>query len=382
MEHEFSRPDDAAQRIARRVEPILIVGSEPRESYRVSVALEKQGYRTIVAADGEAALELAHKQNPLFVILDVALPQMDGWQVCRELRRASDVPILILTASGAASERIKGLALGADDYVVKPCSVEELIARMSAILRRTRPDLLKVAPVLLAHRELTLDVDKRKVTLRGHAVSLTSFEYKLLHALMTAAGRIFLREELLNRLYPNGEAVIDRVIDVHIGNLRRKIEANPSSPVYILTARGLGYQFADEEMSVDERPLQDEGNYRRFFEDAMIGMYQTTLGGRYVAANPMLARMLGYGGAAELIENTIDLNDEFYVARERRAEFTELIREHEAVRNFESPVYRRDGSVIWVSEHAVAHKDGAGQLIGFQGTTIDVTERKLAEMAL
>ncbi|MGI9107863.1 MAG: response regulator [Pyrinomonadaceae bacterium] len=378
MEHESPRPHDAQCRVACRVEPILIVENNQRESYLVSVALEQEGFKTIVAGDGEQALELARRHNPLFVILDVVLPLKDGWEVCRELRRASDVPILILTAKGAASERIRGLSLGADDYVVKPCSGGELAARVTAILRRMQPDLFKIDPVL-SHGELTLDADKRKVTLRGHAVSLTSFEYKLLRALMSAAGRIFLREELLNRLYPNGEAVIDRVIDVHIGNLRRKIEVNPSNPIYILTARGLGYQFAEEAESSAEKVMRVEANYRRFFEDAMIGMYQTTLGGRYVAANPMLARMFGYEGAPELIENTIDLNDGFYVAHERRAEFTDLIREQEGVQGFESQAYRRDGSVIWISEHALALNDAAGNLVGFQGTTIDVTERKLAE---
>jgi len=185
---------------------------------------------------------------------------------------------------------------------------------------------------------------------------------------------------LLKRLYPNGESVVDRVIDVHIGNLRRKIEANPAKPRYVLTARGLGYQFADEGESSAERILQAEDNYRRLFEAAVTGMYETTLGGRYVAANPMLAQMFGYEGSAELIEKTVDLNDGFYVERRRRAEFIDQIREHQVVRGFESQVYRRDGSRTCISEHALAIKDAAGDLVGFLGTTLEVTERKVGEI--
>jgi len=379
MENQFGYADDARERATLRVEPILIVESDKKDSYLSSVALEREGFKTIAAYDGEQAIQLAHERNPLFVILNVVLPVTDGWEVCRELRRTSAVPILILTTRDAAAERIMGLTLGADDYVVKPCSAGELVARVKAILRRTRPDLLRANRVL-SHRELTLDIDKRRVTLLSQAVSLTSFEYKLLHALMTAAGRILLREDLLKRLYPNGESVVDRVIDVHIGNLRRKIEVNPAKPRYILTARGLGYQFADEGESSGERVLQTEDNYRRLFEAAVTGMYETTLGGRYVAANPMLAQMFGYECSAKLIEKTVDLSHGFYVERQRRAEFIDQIRAHEVVRGFESQVYRRDGSRTWISEHALAIKDAAGNLVGFQGTTLDVTERKVGEI--
>lgn len=361
---------------ALRVGPILIADSDKKISYHMSVALEREGFKTIAAYDGSQAIRLAREHQPLFVILDVVLPVIDGWEVCRELRRASDLPILILTTRSTAAERVMGLKLGADDYVVKPCGAEELVARVKAILRRTRPDLLKNNP-LLSHRELVLDIDKRKVTLRNHAVSLTPFEYKLLHVLMTVAGRVFLREELLNHLYPGGEAVIDRVIDVHIGNLRRKIEENPSHPRYILTARGIGYQFVEDDTSA-----QAEDKYQRLFENAMTGMYQTTLGGRYINADPMLAQMFGYQSSAEMIEDTVDLNQGFYVAHERRAEFVNLMRTFAGVREFESQVYRRDGSLMWITEHALAINDAAGEIIGFQGTTIDVTARKQEELAL
>jgi len=379
MENEFDYANDAAQRATLRVEPILIVESDKKDSYLASVALERAGFKTIAAYDGEEAIQLAHERSPLFVILNVVLPVIDGWEVCREIRRTSAVPILILTSKSEAQERITGFTLGADDYVVKPCNPEELVARVKAILRRTRPDLLRGNRVL-SHRELTLDIDKRRVMLRSQPVALTSFEYTLLHALMTAAGRIFMREELLKRLYPNGEAVVDRVIDVHIGNLRRKIETNPATPRYILTARGLGYQFADEGETSAERVLLADDNYRRLFEDAVTGMYETTLSGRYVAANPMLAEMFGYEYAAELIEHTVNLNDGFYVERQRRAEFIDQIRQHEVVSGFESQVYRRDGSRTWISEHALAIKSPAGDLVGFQGTTLDVTQRRVGDI--
>jgi DNA-binding response OmpR family regulator len=169
---------------------------------------------------------------------------VDGWELCREFRRSSDVPILILSARGEAHERILGLTLGADDYVVKPFSPGELVARVKTILRRTRPDT-SGRKERLTFRELVLDLDKRKLFQRGKTISLTPSEYKLLLTLMSDAGRVFLREELLSCLYPQGDAVVDRVVDVHIGKLRQKIEDDPANPHYILTARGLGYQFAD-----------------------------------------------------------------------------------------------------------------------------------------
>ncbi len=225
-------------------DPILIVEDNKKTSFLLSIYLEREGFKTISAYDGQQALKLARQHKPLFTILDLMLPNMDGWEVCRELRRSSDVPILILTARGEAHERIMGLTLGADDYVVKPFSPGEIVARVKAILRRTRPDTL-AAKEQLSHGGLVLDLGKRKVTLHGNPVPLTPSEYKLLQALISAPGRVFLREELLNYLYPTGEAVIDRVIDVHIGNLRQKIEVDLSKPKYILTARGVGYQFAD-----------------------------------------------------------------------------------------------------------------------------------------
>lgn len=216
----------------------------------LSTYLEREGFSTMMAHDGREALDLALRHDPVLVILDLMLPHLDGWEVCREVRRSSDVPILILSARGEAHERMLGFSLGADDYVVKPFSPGEVVARVKTILRRAESGLSRKGK--LSCRELVLDQEKRKACLRGRTVSLTPSEYKLLQVLMTAAGRIFLREELLNHLYPQGEAVTDRVVDVHIGNLRQKIEDDPSKPRYVLTARGVGYQFADGDDLAEE----------------------------------------------------------------------------------------------------------------------------------
>ncbi len=224
--------------------PILVVEDDKKTASLVALYLEREGFKTISANDGQQALELAKRHHPIFVILDLMLPNVDGWEVCRELRHTCDVPILILTAREEEMDRVLGLSLGADDYVVKPFSPRELMARVKAILRRVRPEPSR-AKDQLSHGELTLDLEKRKVTLSGRPISLTIFEFNLLQVLMTSPGRVFSREELLDRMYPHGEAVIDRVIDVHIGKLRQKIEADLSKPRYILTVRGMGYQLAE-----------------------------------------------------------------------------------------------------------------------------------------
>jgi DNA-binding response OmpR family regulator len=226
-------------------QPILIVEDDKKTASLVELYLQREGFLTVVASDGREALKLARHHNPMLVVLDLMLPLVDGWEVCRELRSWSDVPILMLTARGEEVDRISGLTLGADDYVVKPFSPRELVARVKAILRRARSDTTAKRTVW-SHKDLVLDLDKRKVSLKGRAISLTVHEYNLLKALITRPGRVFTRVELLDRLYPDGEAVIDRVIDVHIGKLRQKIEEDSSRPRHILTVRGIGYQFAEE----------------------------------------------------------------------------------------------------------------------------------------
>lgn len=225
--------------------PVLVAEDDKKTASLVQLYLEKEGFETLVAHDGLQALELARRHMPILVILDLMLPEVDGWEVCRQLRRSFDVPILMLTARGEEVDRVSGLTLGADDYVVKPFSPRELVARVKAILRRGRLGPRPESEVL-SHQDLVLDLEKRKVSLSGRPLSLTPHEYKLLKALMTTPGKVFTRDELLEHLYPHGEAVIDRVIDVHIGKLRQKIEEDPSHPRFILTVRGIGYQFEEQ----------------------------------------------------------------------------------------------------------------------------------------
>jgi len=224
---------------------VLIVEDDRNTAALVAAYLEREDFSTVVVHDGGQAIQAAGDCNPVFVILDVMLPNMDGWEICRALRKSSDVPVLILTAREEEVDRVAGLAMGADDYVVKPFSPRELVERVKAILRRSRP-VSPTATAVLSFSGLELDPEKHRVTRDGKLVTLTSWEYKLLHALMSSPGKAFSREELLNQCYQNSEAVIDRVIDVHIGKLRQKIEDDPARPCFILTVRGHGYSFSDE----------------------------------------------------------------------------------------------------------------------------------------
>jgi DNA-binding response OmpR family regulator len=224
---------------------ILIVEDDAKTAALVALYLRREGFETVVASDGKQALALNRQRQFVFVVLDLMIPRIDGWEVCRQIRRNSDVPILMLTAREDEIDRISGLTLGADDYVTKPFSPRELVARVKAILRRGR---LQTYPEkhVFAHEGLVLDMEKRQVTIDDRPVMLTPHEYKLLQALLRSPGKVFTRSELLDKLYPEGDAiVIDRVVDVHIGKLRQKIEKDPSRPHFILTVRGLGYQFAE-----------------------------------------------------------------------------------------------------------------------------------------
>jgi DNA-binding response OmpR family regulator len=225
--------------------PVLIIEDDPHTASLIALYLEREGFQPLTAGDGEAGLVLARQHRPVLVILDLMLPRLDGWEVCRRLRHDASTPVIMLTARGDEIDRVAGLTLGADDYVVKPFSPRELVARVQAVLRRSGlgpPE----NPQTLIHAELRLDLEKRRLEIAGRPIDLTPHEYALLTTLMSAPGRAFSRDELLDRIYPQGEAVvIDRVVDVHIGKLRHKIEPAPSEPVFILTVRGVGYRFAD-----------------------------------------------------------------------------------------------------------------------------------------
>ncbi len=229
---------------------ILIVEDEKNIALLIEKSLSREGFHTIIAHDGLRALELASEFEPIFVVLDLMLPNIDGWEVCKRLRRESDVPILMLTAKEGEVDRLFGFSLGADDYVVKPFSPRELIERVKAILRRMK-HTLRYKKTELSFGNLLMEPEKHKLTRNGEPISLTPSEYVLLLTLMSAPGRVFTRHELLTRLYRTSDAVVDRVVDVHIGKLRQKIEYDPTNPHLILTMRGVGYRFADKETQGD-----------------------------------------------------------------------------------------------------------------------------------
>ncbi len=225
---------------------ILLIEDDRRLAEMISNYLGEAGFKTAIAPSGGTGIAL-HDREPFdILILDLMLPLLDGWEVCRQLRQSSDVPILILSAREEEIDRVSGLTLGADDYVVKPFSPRELVARVKAILRRGRLQRIGNKGVFSCG-DLVLNPEKRKVTLNGGTVGLTPHEFNLLRTLMASPGKVFTRDELLTRLYPRDEVVVvDRVVDVHIGKLRQKIEKDPSHPEYILTVRGVGYQFSEE----------------------------------------------------------------------------------------------------------------------------------------
>jgi two-component system alkaline phosphatase synthesis response regulator PhoP len=198
----------------------------------------------LTAGDGVTALSIARQSRPDLIVLDLNLPGMDGLDVCRALRRESDVPVIMLTARVSEADRLIGLELGADDYIVKPFSPRELVARVRAVLRRTRGGVH--TPGLIRAGELEIDLPGHRVTRAGQAIELTRSEFDLLAVLAQHPGQTFTRMQLLDRLYGVAYEGYDRSIDTHIKNLRRKVEPDPGAPSYILTVYGVGYKFTEE----------------------------------------------------------------------------------------------------------------------------------------
>ena len=205
--------------------------------------LEPNGFKVLAAHEGHEGLAMARTTAADLVILDIMLPGMDGFEVCREIRTFSKVPILMLTARGEDTDRIVGLEMGADDYLPKPFNPRELLARIRAILRRAQPAAAKAAPEVFEVGAMTLDVGARSVTLDGHAVEMTTAEFDLLHVLVAAAGRVLSRDQLMQRLHGTTWSSFDRSIDVLISRIRAKIEVDARKPELLKTVRGVGYQF-------------------------------------------------------------------------------------------------------------------------------------------
>jgi len=226
-------------------EKILVVDDERSIVELVSFNLRKEGFQTLAATDGMEAVRLAREEKPDLIILDVMLPGLDGFEVCRILRKEMSVPILMLTARKEEVDRVVGLELGADDYVTKPFSPRELVARVKAILRRSGKRAEQEEEEVLNAGELAVDLARRKVTVGNRVVDLTYTQFELLKHLMSNPGRVFSREALVERVWGYSYYGDVRTVDVHIRHLREKIEREPGSPQFIETVRGVGYRFRE-----------------------------------------------------------------------------------------------------------------------------------------
>jgi two-component system response regulator RegX3 len=227
---------------------ILFVEDEPSISEPFAKALVREGFEPVTARSAHEALALAERIGPDLVLLDLALPDGDGRDVCRELRRRSDVPIVMLTARGTETDRVVGLELGADDYVVKPFSGPEVIARIRAVLRRAKRGEPAPEPVVCVG-PLELDVEARRVRLEGDELELARKEFDLLAALARNAGRVVSREDLMSRVWDENWFGSTRTLDVHIGLLRKKLGDDPASPRFIHTVRGVGFRLEGHQES-------------------------------------------------------------------------------------------------------------------------------------
>jgi two-component system, OmpR family, alkaline phosphatase synthesis response regulator PhoP len=236
-------PPPAAPGTLDDVSTILVVEDEPGIARLVEDYLEAAGFRVVLASTGADAVAQARASTPELIVLDLGLPDRDGFDVTRELRRFTGVPIVMLTARGEESDRIVGLELGADDYVVKPFSPKELVARVRAVLRRANA-AAEPAEELTA-LDFVVDLPRRRVTVAGRQVELTATEFALLVTLIREPGRVFTRGQLLDAVHGVSFESYERAIDAHVKNLRRKIEPQPGSPRYIRTVHGVGYRFAD-----------------------------------------------------------------------------------------------------------------------------------------
>ncbi|HLW49182.1 MAG TPA: response regulator transcription factor [bacterium] len=222
---------------------VLVVDDEPRIVKIARDYLERGGFRVITAADGPSVLPAVRTEKPDLLVLDLALPGQDGLDVMRSLRRESDVPVIMLTARADEADRLIGLELGADDYIVKPFSPKELVARVRAVLRRWDGARTGAAPIRAG--DLVLDVAKMEVRLGARPLALTPTEFQLLAHLARQPGRVFTRGQLLEAVRGMAIESYERAIDSHVKNIRRKIEPDPHHPRYILTVAGIGYKFAD-----------------------------------------------------------------------------------------------------------------------------------------
>jgi DNA-binding response OmpR family regulator len=221
---------------------ILVVDDEPKIVRLVRDYLEHAGFTVIVARDGREALMRVRSERPDLVVLDLGLPGLDGLDVTRALRRDTALPLIMLTARDSETDRVLGLELGADDYLTKPFSPRELVARVRAVLRRNRPD----EPMdTMRIGELELDVPRLRASVGGRVVNLTATEFQLLAAMARQPGRVFTRSQLLDAIHGEALEAYERAVDAHVKNIRRKLESDPRHPRYLQTVYGVGYRVAD-----------------------------------------------------------------------------------------------------------------------------------------
>jgi two-component system response regulator RegX3 len=221
---------------------ILVVEDEESFSDALSFMLRREGYEVVIATDGHEALQLVDRHGPDLVLLDLMLPGIPGTEVCRQIRASSQVPIIMLTAKDGEVDKVVGLELGADDYVTKPFSSRELLARVRAVLRRQgEPE--ELLPLVVESGPVRLDVDRHIVAVRGEVISMPLKEFDLLEMLVRNSGRVLTRSQLIDRVWGADYVGDTKTLDVHIKRLRAKIEIDPANPVHITTVRGLGYKF-------------------------------------------------------------------------------------------------------------------------------------------
>jgi DNA-binding response OmpR family regulator len=221
---------------------VLVVDDDAKTVELVKLYLKRDGYRVLTAYDGIEALRLAREGHPDLIVLDLMLPGIDGLEICRTLRNESDVPVIMLTAKTTDQDKLVGLDMGADDYVTKPFSPRELAARVRAVLRRLPGER---GPDQIKHGELTVNFLKHEAFLSGKPLNLTTVEFKLLAALVKEPGRVFSRAQLIENALGHDFEGFDRTIDVHILNLRRKLEPDPGHPQYVKTVYGAGYKLVE-----------------------------------------------------------------------------------------------------------------------------------------
>ena len=226
---------------------VLVVEDDNNIAELLRLYLQKDGFEVSHAADGGKAVEMAREIQPDLVLLDIMLPVMDGWQVCRELRKKSDVPIIMLTAKGEDMDKILGLEYGADDYMTKPFNILEVKSRIKAIFRRTAMMQKESTQSILTVRDMRINLNNRSVTIGQKEINLTAKEFDLLQLFVSNRGKVFSRENLLETIWKYDYLGDLRTVDVHIRRLREKIEKNPAQPEFIFTKWGVGYYFTDKD---------------------------------------------------------------------------------------------------------------------------------------